>query len=117
MAGPVSSAFPALMKMLSERRIGPSDVAVPVADVDRSTPLALDKSVLDWASRKLDGNDTEQENYTVPNHNHHEGIQNKLKVAHHTCREYRPSSPQSGTGIILRFASPRAAPRVNLNGV
>jgi hypothetical protein len=74
------------MKMFPKNCIGPSDVAVAVAHVDRSTPLAFDKAVLGWTGRNLDRNNAGQQNNTVPNHELREGIQNKLKVAHHASR-------------------------------
>jgi hypothetical protein len=76
----------ALMKKLPKNCIGASDVAVAVAHVGRSTPLAFDKAVLGWTGRNLDRNNAEQQNNTVPDHELREGIQNKLKVAHHASR-------------------------------
>src|SRR4051794_17669454 len=73
------------MKKLPKNCIGASDVAISVAQVDRSTPLAFDKAALGWTGRNLDSNNAEQQNNIVPNHELGEGIQNKLKVAHHAC--------------------------------
>ena len=97
---------PALMKKLPKNCIGASDVAVAVAQVDRSTPLAFDKAVLGRTSRNLDSNNAEQQNNTVPNHELREGIQNKLKVAHHACRgvsdqSLRSPAPASYYGLGL----------------
>jgi hypothetical protein len=48
------------MELLPKNCIKPSDVAVSVAHVDRSTPLAFDKAVLGRTGRNLDSNNTEQ---------------------------------------------------------
>jgi hypothetical protein len=92
------------MKMFPKNCIGPSDVAVAVAHVDRSTPLAFDKAVLGWTGRNLDRNNAGQQNNTVPNHELREGIQNKLKVAHHASRgasdqSLRSPAPASYYGL------------------
>src|SRR5215213_5602462 len=84
--GQVSSASAAWIKIFPKNCIGPSDVAISVAHVGRSTPLAFDKAVLGRTGRNLDSNNAEQQNNTVPNHELREGIQNKLKVAHHASR-------------------------------
>jgi hypothetical protein len=75
------------MTVLPKNGIEPSDSAVPVAHVDGSGAFTLNKAALGWAGRKLDGNNAEKQNDAVPDHKPDEGIQNKLKVAHHTCRE------------------------------
>jgi len=79
--------------------IRPSDVAVPIAHVSRSTAHAFNKSVLGPTCRNFDSNNAEQQNNTVPNYELGEGIQNELNVAHHASREVSDQS----------FHSPAAA--------
>jgi hypothetical protein len=95
------------MKMFPKNGIGSSDVAVPVAHVDRPTPLTCDKAVLGRTGRNLDSNNAEQQNNTVPNHELREGIQNKLEVAHHASREVfnqPPRNPVPASYYGLGFA-------------
>src|SRR5688572_28193397 len=85
------------MKVLPKNCIEPSDAAVSVAHVGRSTPLTCDKAVLCRTRRNLDSNNAEQKNNTVPNHELREGIQNKLKVAHQASRgvnQHRMTTPE-----------------------
>src|SRR3954468_5795687 len=103
------------MKKLPKNCIGASDVAVSVAHVGRSTPLAFDKAVLGRTSRNLDSNKAEQQNNTVPNHELREGIQNKLKVAHHACRGVSNQSLRSPAPASYYGSGVAEQPRANFN--